>query len=140
VSNQINLPVDAEAVTGTGDDSAVNGTNANTTDNISIREKQRKDDVRAILDALKEYKIDNGSYPLSSSILKLNAKSNIIEQALVPTYLSVLPHDPKDSEGWYYGYKSDGNKCSVSARMEDTADLEGQLIGDVYLYLKYNNN
>lgn len=102
-------------------------------------DEKRKNDVNSILDALLLYKKENGSYPVSNDLLKLNSSDNIVSKALVPRFLPVLPIDPKSADGWYYAYKSDGTKCSVSSRLETQSDPEGQLINNVLLYLKYNN-
>lgn len=109
-----------------------------TTDATLTGDQKRKQDVSNILEALMNYKKDHNSYPISDQILKLNEKGNIIENALVPQYLTALPTDSQ--EGWYYGYKSDGTKCSVSSRLETASDAEGQLINGVLLYIKYNQN
>lgn len=99
---------------------------------------KRKADADAILAALTQYKTANGSYPVSGELLKLNTSGNIIETALVPTYLAALPTDP--TADWYYAYKSaNGQQCSLSARLESSTDASGQLINGVYLYLKYSN-
>lgn len=132
--NSITIPTNAVAPGGTVE--AGVGTGVTTAQG----DAKRKEDVTAILVALKKYKDSVGSYPISSSLLKLNTKSNIIKNALVPQYLAAIPVDPKDAEGWYYAYKSDGVKCSVSARLENTADTEGQSLSGTYLYLKYNYN
>ena len=100
-------------------------------------DKTRKKDVDNILQALKDYKKDNNAYPISSDLLNLTTQNNIVERALVSDYLSSLPSDSK--ENWYYAYKSDGKTCSVSARLENENDSEGQKVGDLFLYLKYNN-
>lgn len=128
IENKISVPEDSEVVKASGTSST----------ELSSNDTTRKDDVTKLLAALKKYKNDNGSYPVSNSLLKLNTADNIIEKALVPTYLSALPSDPKD--GWYYAYKSDGKKCSISARLENTSDSLGQTISGVFLYLKYNND
>ena len=101
---------------------------------------KRKDDVTKILAALSKYKVDSGSYPIADSLLKLNTSGNIIETALVPKYLASLPKDPKDADGWYYAYKSDGKTCSLSAKLEDATDPDGQMAGTTFLYLKYNSD
>lgn len=100
-------------------------------------DEKRKADVNSILAALASYRRDNHSYPISNTLLKLNTNDNMIVKALVPKYLSELPVDSKT--GWYYAYKSDGIKCSVSARLENANDPEGQLVDNILLYLKYNN-
>jgi len=111
---------------------------AEVTEQSLTGDAKRKQDVRSILTALEVYKSDNQAYPKSDQILKLNEKGNIIESALVPKYMLALPTDPK--EGWYYGYKSDGSRCSVSARLENANDPDGQLINGIPLYIKYDQN
>ena len=102
---------------------------------------KRKADVVALLDALKKYKTDNKSYPISTDLMKLNTSDNALAKALVPRYLTALPEDPKTADGWYYAYKSaDGTKCSISARLENASDPEGSLINSVLLYLKYSSD
>lgn len=102
---------------------------------------KRKEDVRIMLAALEKYKNDNDKYPVSTDLLKLDTADNVIYKALVPRYLTSLPVDPKSAEGWYYAYKSaDGNKCSISSRLENTSDTEGALINNVLLYLKYSSD
>jgi hypothetical protein len=102
---------------------------------------KRKADVVALLAALKKYKNDNKSYPVSVDLLKLNSTDNTITKALVPRYLVSMPEDPKTQDGWYYAYKSaDGTKCSISARLENASDPEGSLINGVPLYLKYSSD
>jgi len=133
LENKISLPDDSEIAVASGTPSE-----SNSADNATTSpDNQRKNDVSKLLQALKEYKTANGSYPISTELLKLNSSNNTIEKALVPKYLSAWPSDPTD--GWYYAYKSDGKKCSISARLENTSDSEGQMLGGVFLYLKYNN-
>ncbi|MFA4996039.1 MAG: type II secretion system protein GspG [Patescibacteria group bacterium] len=132
VENKISLPDDSEIKVVS--ESASNDQSVVTT---TSKDQQRKSDVAKLLDALKEYKKDHNSYPTSNSLLKLNTTDNMIKKALVPEYISEWPADPVD--GWYYAYKSDGKKCSISARLENPSDSEGQIIGGVFLYLKYNN-
>jgi len=103
-------------------------------------DQTRKQDVTNILVALKSYKAKMGYYPVSSALMKLNDTTNAIYRALVPTYITILPQDPKAADGWYYAYKSDGIKCSVSARLENQTDPEGTLSNGVLLYLIYNND
>lgn len=132
VENKISLPDDSEITV-----VSENASNDQLAATTNSKDQQRKSDVNKILDALKEYKKDNGKYPVSTSLLKLNTTDNMIRTALVPKYVSEWPSDPID--GWYYAYKSDGKKCSISARLENPSDSEGQIIGGVFLYLKYNN-
>jgi hypothetical protein len=151
VDNKLSFPDSSEIVEPTALSSTtvdttstttVGTTSTTTTTSVATpaeRDTKRKADVGAILDALRAYKVANGSYPISKTLLKLNATGNMIEQALVPEFLTALPTDPTD--GWYYAYKSnEGANCSVSARLEDPADPAGQMISGVLLYLKYNDN
>ena len=109
--------------------------------NLLSGDAKRKSDINNILSALKEYKNDNGSYPSSNGqLVPLNTADNIIEQALVPKYLSVLPQDENAVFNWYYAYKSDGNTCSVSSRLTNNSDPDGQSVGNVILYIKYNSD
>ncbi len=102
-------------------------------------DQKRKADVNEILSALKKYKDDNQSYPISADLLKLNLPDNVVARALVPRYLKTLPQDPKT--GWYYAYKSaDGKTCSVSSRLEAESDPEGSLVNNVLLFLKYSSD
>ena len=75
------------------------------------RDAQRLQDVKTITKALELYYIDNGHYPNSScgSSCPVPKKMNntwsttadgswsVLEQALVPKYLSALPKDPQAS-------------------------------------------
>lgn len=102
---------------------------------------KRKADVVALLAALKKYKDDNKSYPISIDLMKLNTSDNAVAKALVPRYLTSLPEDSKTADGWYYAYKSaDGTKCSISSRLENATDPEGSQINGVLLYLKYSSD
>ncbi len=139
VDNKLSFPDESEIVEPVALTTAAATTTTTTAATLSDRDSKRKTDVGSVLDALKQYKADNGSYPVSKTLLKLNASGNIIEQALVPKYISALPSDPTD--GWYYAYKSnEGKNCSISARLENASDPLGQTIGGVLLYLKYNDN
>lgn len=113
------------------------GTDASSTAALT-GDAKRKSDVKTILAALKAYKKENLSYPVSTNPLKLNAAGNIVETALVPKYINSLPSDANPS--WYYGYQSDGKTCNVSARLESSTDSEGQIVGNVLLYFGYNND
>lgn len=121
------------------EDNIIAGSLKAETENIS-NDAARKEAVASILAVLEQYKTDNGVYPLAADLIKLNTSGNAVEKALVPEYLDALPFDPKASEGWYYAYKSNGIRCSVSARLEDQSDTEGTLVNNTLLYLKYNSD
>ncbi len=134
VRNQINIPAVSSTDKATDSDIAPTIAAASTTD------QTRKSNVDLIVKGLEKYKAEKGSCPISKNILKLSESSNIIERALVPKYLVEIPKDPRNRDGWYYGYKSnDGKNCSVSARLEEPSDSEGIKIDGVLLYLKYIN-
>lgn len=99
----------------------------------------RKTDLASIKSALASYKQKYGRYPVSSSMTHLNTSGNIVETALVPTYLKSLPADPKAAEGWYYAYTSDGMTFRLSTRFENLNDREVTKSGDIYLHYVYND-
>lgn len=106
---------------------------------IYSRDKTRKSDLITIKAALEKYKQTNGSYPKASVMVKLNIKDNIVQTSLIPEFIASIPADPKAAEGWYYGYKSDGNKFTLSARLENSADAQVTKVGDAYIHWVYNN-
>lgn len=103
------------------------------------RDQTRKNDLQNIKAALEKYKAANGKYPVANSMIHLDAKDNVVQKALVAEYISAIPNDPKVSDGWYYGYTSNGKKFTLSARLENTADPQVTKVGDIYLHWVYNN-
>ena len=103
------------------------------------RDKTRKSDLITIKAGLEKYKQTNGSYPKASEMVKLNTKDNIVQTSLVPEFIASIPTDPKATEGWYYGYKSDGSKFTLSARLENSADPQVTKVGEAYVHWVYNN-
>lgn len=69
-----------------------------TTVNKQSRDSKRKSDVEQLRSALEMYRSDIGYYPSVGSESWTNA-SNL---PLVPTYLSIIPSDPKSSQSYYY--------------------------------------
>lgn len=139
--SQINLDINFYDYDVTNDIKEVDSTAIVEEQTIKTGDQKRKTDVETILSALKEYKDANGSYPNSSDkLVPLNTSENIVKSALVPTYLSELPVDENDLFGWYYAYKSNGTTCSVSSRLENTDDPEGQMANNLILYIKYNSD
>lgn len=99
------------------------------------RDAKRKEDIRTISTLATAYFADNQSYPISSSADKLNLTSSILAQALVPKYTAKLPADPLDPD-FFYGYTSaDGKGYELSARLEDSTDIEATLVGSKYLFV-----
>ncbi len=129
--NSFSQPAESDIVVAVGPNA--NGQVAATTTNAN--DTKRKTNLASIGTALESYKSANGSYPLAAALVKLNTTANILQTSLVPSYLSALPADPKDSEGWYYGYKSsDGKGYSLSTRLEDSSDTSGVTSNGVTLY------
>jgi hypothetical protein len=136
VNNSITVPSLTNVVDLTGASPSVTAA-AGATETLTGDDK-RKSDLLSIKSALNEYKSKVGSYPVSTSLDKLNSAGSIAAAALVPNYIDSLPTDPKDSLGWYYAYKSDGNTFSLSARLTDSTDPSATKSGDIYLYYLKN--
>jgi hypothetical protein len=103
-----------------------------------VGDDKRKSDLASVKTALESYKSKIGNYPVASSLDKLNNSASILKAALVPNYIDVLPTDPSDSLGWFYGYKSDGKAYTLSTRLEDASDPSASKSGDIYLYYLSN--
>lgn len=114
-------------------------TPAVTAPSANSNDEQRKTDLATIKSALQKYKTDQGSFPISTSFTNLNSSNSILASTLVSKYLNPLPPDPKSSDGWYYGYKSDGTTFTLSARFEDTTSKEVTNVGGIYLHYVYND-
>ena len=98
---------------------------------------QRKTDLAKIKDALTKYYNDKNKYPVAAEIDHTNNKQGVLYKALVPTYFSVLPVDPKDPT-WWYGYQSDGTTYKLWSLLENKSDSEGTLDGQYYKYIITN--
>jgi hypothetical protein len=108
-------------------------------DKTAENDQKRKADLATLKNALESYKAEYGKYPIAPTTLKLNIESNLISQKLAPDYITSLPKDPLDSEGWFYGYKSiDGKSYYVSARLENVNDPEIKVVDNINLYFLYN--
>jgi hypothetical protein len=115
-------------------DTGTSGQNQET-GNVGItNDQQRKADLASIKEALEKYKLDNGSYPVSSTTDKTNDPSGVLMKTLVPKYLATLPVDPADPQ-YYYGYKSaDGATFELTCVIENANDVEATKVGNIYLY------
>jgi hypothetical protein len=113
---------------------------ATSSQNQSIQnDALRKADLLKIKNALEQYKSRFGQYPVATTMTKLNVDSNVLIQKLVPNFISALPKDPLDLEGWFYGYKSiDGKSYYLSTKIENTSDPEIKVIDNLNLYFLYN--
>ncbi len=98
----------------------------------------RDQNLKTIKAALNTYKDQYGKYPTSSSFENISYSSSVLRKALYPSYLTTVPSDPKSSDGWWYGYKSDGKTFTLSARFENINDTEVTKVGSVYLHYVRN--
>ncbi|GEM_PF-5356861 len=99
---------------------------------IKTPDQVRKADLATIAEALTRYAKERGSYPLALTVERTDQTSSVVAQALVPSYLAVMPKDVNTAH--YYGYTSDGKTYELSAVLEDSADPEGVKAGAVTLY------
>jgi hypothetical protein len=100
----------------------------------NINDQTRKTDLETIQKALVNYFANNDSYPKTEgAVVKTSDKESPLAQALVPTYLTVLPDDPLVPQ-YYYGYQSDGANFELTCILEDTSDPAGTKINNYYLY------
>lgn len=140
IANSFQAPLAGSTISATG--SATTSATAITADlsTPAGRDTKRKNDLVLIKAALSRYHSAKGTYPIVANSIQLLTSGNALETALVPTYTSALPIDPKESEGWAYNYKSpDGVSFSLSARLENTSDPEAKLVAGAYLYFLYND-
>lgn len=107
----------------------------------SERDNQRKSDLTEIKVALEEYYDDNGYYPVASNWSDINQSNSTLVIKLVPEYITAIPTDPKLSEGFYYGYESNGKSYTLSARFENLNDPQISNVGDdIWLHYVYSDN
>lgn len=141
VENSIVIPALSDKIVAESGGTATDTTATTLSDqgDMYSRDKTRKSDLITIKTALEKYKQTNGSYPKAPEMVKLNTKDNIIQTSLVPEFIASIPTDPKAAEGWYYGYKSDGNKFTLSARLENSDDPQVTRVGEAYVHWVYNN-
>ena len=111
------------------------------------RDAQRAQDIKTIAKALEMYYVDNGQFPDSRcgagsnpacpDPKKINTwwattsdgSWNVLEQALVPKYISALPKDPRASidtnpsisGGYNYEYVTYQNTCGLSSHQQTYA-------------------
>ena len=69
------------------------------------RDADRQSDIRAIKNAIEQYKIDNGFYPAVCASDNTGCSASNLSAALSPTYLSSIPQDPQHpASGKVYHY------------------------------------
>lgn len=84
---------------------------------------KRKANLRDIRNALEMYYAENGSYPKSESVIKLNDSFTDTYKILIKYVRPENLKDPKDPE-YYYTYRSDGGSFEIIARLENAKDAE----------------
>lgn len=106
---------------------------------VATNDAKRKGDLAIMKTALTAYKSKYGSYPISTTLLQLSIEPNLLSTKLTPEFLQALPTDPKATEGWYYGYRSLNSKSYyLTAKLENTTDLEAKIVDNIYLYILNN--
>lgn len=133
VENNFFVPVENEIIIPAANINSNSDPSSNAS--TSTNDQKRKTDIQSIKTALTAYFDANGGYPVSNELLKLNIVGNAVQSALSPAYLSSWPADPKAADGWYYSYKSNGKTYTLSARLEDIADVEATTTNGIPLYI-----
>jgi len=93
------------------------------------RDATRKSDLSSIQNALEAYFNDHNSYPLATTTYIDIATNPTMKSALVPTYVKVIPDDPK-APTRHYVYKctnvSNGSCTSfqLEASLENSKDSQ----------------
>ncbi len=142
-TTQTTVEPTASAVVAATPSPTISSSPAVTEDPMMVRDKQRKQDLATLQTGLAAYFQKNKSkrvkYPQSETFAtgRTDSSQPILKLLVSDGYLPNLPTDPRSPEFWY-GYQSDGNSYSLSARLENTADPEGHYLGDLYLYTVSN--
>ena len=105
-----------------------------------INDEKRKTDLNEIKIALELCYDNDGKYPVSNELTKLNENSPAREELLKYANETLL-EDPKSPE-FYYGYKSDGSFYELSAKLENLEDEECELLNSnlcIYKIVEGNN-
>lgn len=77
---------------------------------LKSRDSRRKSDVREVYNALTQYADDNnGNYPANTG-------------ALVPTYMSRVPTDPRTGAAYPYAVSASGTEFEINATLENASD------------------
>jgi type II secretory pathway pseudopilin PulG len=109
------------------------------------RDLRRKDDVRAVTDALVAFQTEYSYFPMSTEDGRivacledeenppLDAEGNIIFSACewgndsIPNFLQNIPTDPQADEGGQYRYVSNGRRYQMYASLESPSEPEYNL-------------
>ncbi|TSC65137.1 MAG: hypothetical protein CEO22_601 [Candidatus Berkelbacteria bacterium Gr01-1014_85] len=101
---------------------------------VEEMDNRRIADINNIKAALIGYYRQTKEYPPSGSFSEGNtALAGSPLNKLVPSFLAALPTDPLNPTQ-YYGYRSDGQTFTLTARLQSTANPLGEYDGDLYLY------
>lgn len=98
------------------------------------RDAQRKQDLRAISQALELYALDNGEYPVTGNVTtwRYSTAGDTWIPGLAPYYLKRVPKDPKnnaigpwgENQNYSYAYGSNGLHYNLVAKLENATDPE----------------
>lgn len=101
------------------------------------RDDQRLQDLASLQEALENYYLVNGSYPVSISTQQVQTLS-VLFTDLIPTYISGIPVDPLP-QTYYYSYLSDGKTFRLRSIAEDW-NGDGVNTGSAYPYYEVTNS
>jgi type II secretion system protein G len=90
------------------------------------RDAERKNDLKIVRDGLEQFRIDTGSYPVSTNTtVPSAAQFTALGTPLVPNYIRVLPDDPRGTGVFVYTYASSGTVYTMRACLENLTDAIG---------------
>lgn len=104
------------------------------------RDGRRRVDLASLRDALELYYFDYKSYPTPVSCNYPTYWCDVSSLgALVPTYIKVLPSDPKpDTTVYRYTYLSGGQRYCLEANLEIPTTIQNNCGADVTLQTGYD--
>lgn len=87
----------------------------------NARDARRKADLEQIRGAIELYRSTNGVYPLTSELVVgcSGTSASLVDPSPgTGTYMSKVPVDPYCTQGYSYGYSSDGTDYTLGAALE----------------------
>ncbi len=88
---------------------------------LKSRDGKRRADLASVQMAVETYADQNSDeYPITLPAGEFktsvgNPTDWVQAPVIIPTYISVLPKDPKNDATYYYAYRSDGNDYKIKA-------------------------
>lgn len=84
--------------------------------NKKSRDSRRKADLAEVKTALELYYDDNLIYPGSG------VTYTTLSDHISPTYIKIVPEDPRNVGSYVYSYISDGDEFTLGANLENTEE------------------